>query len=150
MNIGPRADGTIPDEVQRTLLDVGGWLKVNGAAIYGTRPWTVYGEGPTKVAAGAFLDTAGQPYTSEDFRFTQKDGVLYAIELGWPSNHEAVIHSLGPSALGNGKQIQSVQLLGSAGTLPFEEHADGLHVHLPEQPVGKYAYAIRIELLNRR
>lgn len=148
LNIGPRADGTIPDEVQHTLLEVGAWLKINGSAIYATRPWKFYGEGPTKVAVGAFLDTASQPYTAEDFRFTQKDGILYAIELGWPSGHEAVIHSLSPSALGDGKQIHSVQLLGLAGTLPFDEQADGLHVRLPQQPVGKYAYAMRIELLN--
>ncbi|MGA2859570.1 MAG: alpha-L-fucosidase C-terminal domain-containing protein, partial [Candidatus Sulfotelmatobacter sp.] len=80
----------------------------------------------------------------------EKDGVLYAIELGWPSNHEAVIHSLSSATLGDGKQIQSIQLLGSAGTLSFEERPDGLRVRLPEQPVGKYAYAIRIALVNPR
>ncbi len=150
LNIGPRADGTIPDQVQLTLQDVGAWLKANGEAIYGTRPWKVYGEGPTKVAAGAFLDNAIQPFTAEDFRFTQKNGILYAIELGWPSTHEAIIHSLGSSKLGAQKQIQSIQLLGSAGTLSFEERPDGLHVRLPEQPVGKYAYAIRIEFVSPR
>ncbi len=49
MNIGPRSDGTIPDEVQQVLRDVGSWLKVNGDAIYGTRPWKTFGEGPTQV-----------------------------------------------------------------------------------------------------
>ncbi len=72
LNIGPRSDGTIPDEVQQVLLAVGGWLKVNGEAIYGTRPWVSYGEGPTKVAAGSFQDTKTQEYTAEDFRFTTK------------------------------------------------------------------------------
>ena len=148
LNIGPRADGTIPDTVQNILLDVGAWLKVNGEAIYGTRPWTVYGEGPTQVAAGAFQDTATQRYTAQDFRFTQKNGILYAIELGWPANHEAVIHSLTPAAFKNQKQISSIYLLGSEGNLKFEQSSDGLHVHLPDQPVGKLAYALRIEFAN--
>ena len=115
LNIGPRSDGTIPDEVQQVLLAVGGWLKVNGEAIYGTRPWLSYGEGPTKVAAGSFQDTKTQEYTAEDFRFTTKGNNLYAIELAWPSGKEAVIHSLTGGAL-KGKQIRSIALLGSDAT----------------------------------
>ena len=72
LNIGPRSDGTIPEEVQQVLLDVGAWLNVNGEAIYGTRPWRIYGEGPTKVAAGSFHDTDTTRYTAEDFRFTDQ------------------------------------------------------------------------------
>ncbi|HEY4677749.1 MAG TPA: alpha-L-fucosidase, partial [Candidatus Angelobacter sp.] len=101
LNIGPRSDGIIPDEVQHVLLDVGGWLNVNGEAIYGTRPWRVYGEGPTKVAAGSFHDTDTAHYTAEDFRFTTKVDVLYAIGLAWPENGEAVIRSLVPTAGSN-------------------------------------------------
>jgi alpha-L-fucosidase len=148
LNIGPRSDGTIPDEEQRILLDVGAWLKVNGEAIYGTRPWKVYGEGPTKVADGAFRDTDTAFYTPEDFRFTQNNGVLYAIELEWPANHEAVVHNLTPAMLEGGKQIQSIQMLGSQVNLSFEQRADGLHVRLPEQPIGKFAYALRINFAN--
>jgi alpha-L-fucosidase len=148
LNIGPRSDGTIPEEEQRILLDVGAWLKVNGEAIYGTRPWKVYGEGPTKVVEGAFRDTDTAFYDAEDFRFTQKNGILYAIELGWPSNHEAIVHTLTPAVLEGGKQIQSIQLLGSPVNLSFEQRADGLHIRRPEQPVGKFAYAIRINFSN--
>jgi alpha-L-fucosidase len=148
LNIGPRSDGTIPEEVQRILLEVGAWLKVNGEAIYGTRPWKVCGEGPTKVAAGSFHDTDAQPYTVEDFRFTEKNGLLYAIELGWPVNHVAIIHTLTPATLGAGKEIQSIHLLGSEANLWFEQLPDGLHVHLPEQAVSKYSYAIRIEFAS--
>jgi alpha-L-fucosidase len=143
LNIGPRSDGTIPEEVQAVLRDVGSWLKVNGEAIYGTRPWKIYGEGPTKVAAGSFhdMDTAG--YSAEDFRFTTKGNTLYAIELGWPAGGEAVIHLLGTSAPSTQK-IGSVVLLGSAGKLTFEQKTDGLHIQLPAQSPGKYAYAFRI------
>jgi alpha-L-fucosidase len=148
LNIGPRSDGTIPDEVQQVLRDVGGWLKVNGDSIYGTRPWTVYGEGPTKVAAGSFQDTKTEDYTAEDFRFTTKGDNLYAIELAWPSGQEAVIHSLTGDAL-KGKQIQAVTLLGSAAPLTYKQQPDGLHIELPAKPAEGYAYAFRIVLSAR-
>jgi len=142
LNIGPRSDGTIPDEVQQVLLDVGAWLNVNGESIYGTRPWRIYGEGPTKVAAGSFHDTDTMRYTAEDFRFTTRGDVFYAIGLGWPTHGEAVIHSL---ALTVGTEpVQSVTLLGSDGKLQFEQRADGLHVRLPTQSPAKYAYALRV------
>src|SRR5580658_8588720 len=149
LNIGPRSDGTIPDEVQQVLLAVGGWLKVNGEAIYGTRPWVSYGEGPTKVAAGSFQDTKTQEYTAEDFRFTTKGNNLYAIELAWPSGKETVIHSLAGGAL-KGKQIRSIALLGSTAQLTYDLREDGLHIALPPQPAEGYAYAFRIALTGRR
>jgi alpha-L-fucosidase len=142
LNIGPRSDGTIPNEVQHVLLDVGAWLDLNGEAIYGTRPWRTYGEGPTKVAAGSFHDTDTEHYTAEDFRFTTKGNVLYAIGLQWPTNGEAVIHSLAASA--GSKLVQSVALLGSDAKIAFDQRPDGLHFHLPAQSPAKYAYAIRL------
>jgi alpha-L-fucosidase len=142
MNIGPRADGTIPDEVQRVLLDVGAWLDANGEAIYGTRPWRVYGEGPTKVSAGAFHDTDTVKYTPEDFRFTTKGDVLYVIGLAAPTGSEVVIHSLAPTV--GDERIRSVGLLGSNATSQFDQRADGLHVQVPAQFTPKYAYVMRV------
>lgn len=146
LNVGPRSDGTIPEEEEQILREVGAWLKLNGEAIYGTRPWKVYGEGPTKVVAGAFRDTDTEPFTAEDFRFTEKDGVIYAIELGWPASHDVVIRSLTAANIGLGKTIQSIRLVGSTANLSFEQSPDGSHIHLPERPVGKYAYCLRIDL----
>ena len=145
LNIGPRSDGTIPDEVQQVLRDIGSWLKLNGDAIYGTRAWKIYSEGPTKVTEGAFHDTDTHPYTPEDFRFTKKGDVLYAIELGWPSNREAVIHSLGKASADH-PNVESVALLGFDGPLAFEQRDDGLHIHLPEKNPGKYACSFRIQI----
>jgi alpha-L-fucosidase len=143
LNIGPRTDGTIPAEVQQTLVRIGGWLKTNGEAIYGTRPWRQFGEGPTETAAGAFHDTDTPSYTAHDFRFTEKGGVLFAIEMGWPSDSEAVIRALASGA--GGRQISSVRLLGLSQKLPFQQISDGLHIHLPRERVGDYAYVFRIE-----
>jgi alpha-L-fucosidase len=142
LNIGPRADGTIPEEVQHVLLDVGGWLNVNGDAIYGTRPWRTYGEGPTKVAAGSFHDTDTARYTAEDFRFTTKADALYVIGLAWPTNGEVVIRSLATTA--GSQSVQIVSLLGNDAKTKFEQRPDGLHVQLPAQPPANYAYVLRL------
>jgi alpha-L-fucosidase len=142
MNVGPRPDGTIPEGAAKTLLAIGTWLKVNGDAIYGTRPWRQFGEGPTRFEAGSFHDTESKPYTAGDYRFTTKDGALYAIELGWPKDGEAIIHALS-SGVGT-REVASVELLGSTAPLTFQQKPDGLHIHVPAEPVGQYAYAYRI------
>jgi alpha-L-fucosidase len=144
LNIGPRSDGTIPDEVQQVLLSVGSWLKVNGEAIYGTRPWTTFGEGPTKVVAGTFHDTETKPYTPQDFRFTTKGATLYATELAWPADGHAVIHALGTSSTGTTKSVANVALLGSDAPIHFEQRGDGLYLDLPANPPTPYASSFRI------
>jgi alpha-L-fucosidase len=146
LNIGPRSDGTIPEEVQRILLQVGDWLTLNGEAIYGSRPWKVFGEGPTRVAEGPMRDTKTAPYTAEDFRFTAKGNTIYAIEMAWASTPETVIHAFGTAALGPDKKIESVALLGSDAKVQFHQGADGLHIRLPGKSPCKYAYVFRVLL----
>jgi alpha-L-fucosidase len=143
LNIGPRSDGTIPEQVQQVLLDVGAWLNVNGEAIYGTRPWRTYGEGPTKVTAGSFHDTDVANFKPEDFRFTAKGDALYIIGLAWPASGEAVVRSL--ATIVGSKPVASVDLLGGDPSLHFEQRGDGLHVHLPARPPAKYAYVLRVK-----
>lgn len=145
LNIGPRSDGTIPDAAQQVLREVGAWLKVNGDAIYGTRPWRLYGEGPTKVVGGAFHDTEVKPYTAEDFRFTTKDAAIFAIGMQWPASGEIRIHSFTPDALGNARKIQSVTLLGSDAKLDWHEDGDGLQLKLPARSSTACCYALRIQ-----
>jgi alpha-L-fucosidase len=146
LNIGPKSDGTIPDEVKQVLLAVGGWLKVNGEAIYGTRPWTMYGEGPTKVVAGSFHDTDVKGYTAADFRFTTKGDVLYATELAWPSDGRAVLHAL--AATPGTAKVAGVTLLGSSASVLFEQTADGLVLHVPGAPPTAYASCFRITFVK--
>jgi alpha-L-fucosidase len=144
LNIGPRSDGTIPEQAQKILLEIGRWLSVNGEAIYGTRPWKIYGEGPTKVVGGSFKDTASKPFTGEDIRFTTKGTTLYAIALAWPENGKLTVKSLATGSPHTTGEINSVQLLGSKTQLNWTRDAKGLTVALPSEKPGDYAFALKI------
>jgi alpha-L-fucosidase len=94
LNVGPRADGTIPRQAQEILLAIGGWLKKNGEAIYSTRPWKIFGEGPTSVAEGHLSEKKNKSFTEEDIRYTQDGKFLYATALDWPKNNKLIIRTL--------------------------------------------------------
>jgi len=149
LNIGPKSDGTVPDEVQKILLDMGKWLSVNAEAIYATRPWKVYGEGPTKVVGGSFKDTATSGYTAQDIRFTAKGNTLYAIGLGWPEDGKLTIKSLASGSELTKREIKTVQMLGSQAKVKWSRSEEGLVVELPnEKPTG-YPFALKIFPVDR-
>ena len=144
LNIGPKADGTVPEPEQQILLEIGRWLSVNGEAIYGARPWRVFGEGPTEVATGSFTDTKRQPFTPADFRFTSKGDSLYAVALAWPADGMWTIRTLGAGAGSLTREIRSVELLGSNATLKWKREPKGLIIEAPAQKPGEHAYVLKI------
>lgn len=146
LNIGPKADGTIPEPEITLLETIGDWLSVNGEAIYGTRPWLIPGEGPTPVAEGAFTDTDRPPYTPEDIRFTTARGDLYATVLG-EGAAEVRIRSLGSAAGLCPDEIRDVRLLGHAGTIAWRRTLDALVVELPEG--ARALPVLRIQLVPK-
>ncbi|MEI2394264.1 alpha-L-fucosidase [Paenibacillus phytohabitans] len=146
LNVGPRADGTIPEEEQQLLLEVGDWLAVNGEAIYGTRPWKVYGEGPTQIVSGTFNDTKRSPFTPQDIRFTARGGeLLYAAVMGWPEGGTTVIETLGIRSKQLAGGILQVELLGWKGELKWSRAGEGLIVELPSDMRGRGILVLKIK-----
>ena len=141
MNIGPRPDGTITDEDANVLLGTGKWLAINGEAIYGTRPWKMYGEGPTESASGEFQTQ--QPFTAKDMRFTVKGDTLYAITLELPATKDAInITSLSTKS-GNGI-VANVELIGSSEKLSWSQKKVGLMIKAISNYPSLNAAAFRI------
>jgi alpha-L-fucosidase len=143
LNVGPEADGTIPEQARATLLGMGAWLKTNGEAIYGSRPWLLYGEGPTKVMSSA-KNTDKQEFTPEDIRFTTQGAVLYAIALGIPANGELRVHTLWKGNPYLKGAVCSVELLGSRNKIAWTQAEDGLRIELPQDPPDEPALTFRI------
>ncbi len=148
LNVGPKADGTIPDEAKVILLEMGHWLNTNGDAIYGSRPWLMYGEGSTIVSSSA-LNTDRQEFTPQDIRFTTNKGVLYATALGWPANGDLNIHVLWKNTPYLTSPVCSVKLLGTEKELAASQRDDGLHIQLPSVAPDEPAYVFRILTKDR-
>jgi alpha-L-fucosidase len=146
LNIGPRPDGTIPEPDEAVLREIGAWLGKNGEAIYGTRPWKVFGEGPTEIVEGPFADTKRKPFTAEDVRFTAKGDTLYAIALAWPVAGPIIIKSLARPGGREERAVASVDLVGYPEPVAWDQTGQGLVVTLPVARPAEPALSLRIAL----
>ncbi len=149
LNISPMADGTIPEDQKNVLLTMGEWLQKYGEAIYGSRPWYTFGEGPTKEPEGHFSnhqEFLKIKYSEKDVRYTTNNGYIYATLLGWPGdNKEVVFKAFSKEEWINPKVIENVSLLGCNDKIDFELTDDGLKLITPSKAVDKMAVVFKIE-----
>ncbi|WP_245907022.1 alpha-L-fucosidase [Reichenbachiella versicolor] len=146
LNVGPKADGTIPEDQEEILLQIGSWLDTNGEAIYDTKYWNIFGEGPTEVKKGHHSEGGNKGMTAEDIRFTTKENTLYAIAMDWPENSKMVIKSLAKGSEYELKEIKDIKLLGSDAKLSWEITEAGLEIQLPAEKIGDFAHSVAISM----
>jgi alpha-L-fucosidase len=145
LSIPMRGDGTIDSLEVVFLGGMAQWMNVNGDAIFGTRPWKVYGEGPTKVKSGMFNESKTR-FTYEDVRFIKKGDLLFAFIMGWPSEKNVLIKTLASnSPLIGGQNISDVSLLGFDGILKWTQDNEGLHITMPKDKPCEHAIALKIK-----
>ncbi|MDI4647066.1 alpha-L-fucosidase [Cohnella hashimotonis] len=139
LNIPQKPDGTLDDECTYLLREMAAWRSINEEAVYGTRPFRVFGEGPSSVVIDHFKEDAVD-WTPADFRFTRRGNMLYAFQMRWPADGIAMIRTLTEA-----DRVKSVKLLG-AGEVPFEQPDGALIVRLPERRPTPYVHALAVEL----
>jgi alpha-L-fucosidase len=136
-----------PDSDEIAFLgELADWQQINSEAIKGTRPWTIYGEGPS-------VDSAAQlpayqlnriKFQPTDIRFTTKGDTLYAIALGWPTDGKTVIKALATRSAHYPREIRKVELLGAKAEVKWKRTVDGLEIELPDTAPCKHAFSFRI------
>jgi alpha-L-fucosidase len=123
LDVGPEADGTIPEIQRQRLAELGVWMKRNGEVIYGTHPW-VHAEGKAE--------------DGTDVRFTEKDGNLYVILMQRPRERTISIPHMPV------KTWRDAHLLGDQKALTVTQQLDFVRITLPKDMEPQAAYAIRL------
>jgi alpha-L-fucosidase len=147
LNIPGKPDGAIDPKEIAVLDEIANWMQVNGEAIYATRPWKIYGEGPHSVKSGPFQGNSVNTLGPQDIRFTRNKAgtTVYAIVLGLPEK-ETIIQALGTSSQQSPGRVANVELLGYGEKVEFRQSSSALRVQLPAQKPSEYAIALKIAL----
>ena len=142
LNVGPDGSGIIPPKSVENLLEVGKWLKVNGQAVYGTRPWKVVHEGPTDIIIKGTSHRSKSGFVfdfkPDDFWFTKKDNKVYVIALSKPKDNRILIKSL------KGTAVSKISILGISEEIVWKKKVSGLEITLPNMPNSSLGYALEI------
>jgi alpha-L-fucosidase len=148
LNIPVRGNGTIDDDEKKVLDALATWIAPNGEAIYGTRTFAVYGEGPSTEKAAPASHFGGiadvRKYSDKDIRYTTKGDIVYAFVMGWPADQNVTLKALADGSKSSPKQIGKVELLGSSAPIGFTRDAAGLKLQLAAEKPNEIAYAFKI------
>lgn len=149
LNISPRASGEIPGDQRKVLLEIGEWLQQNGEAIYDTRPWYTYGEGPTKEPEAGPNSRAkfdALKYTSEDYRFTKKGNTVYVLSMDKLAVGSTIrIKAFSSTQMPDKKKVKKVSMLGTRKAVDWKMDEAGLVLNVPAMP-NKTSAVYKIEL----
>lgn len=145
LNISPKADGTIPSDQQSVLREIGQWMKTYGEAVYGSRPWKTYGEGPIKEPEGGFQDHQqflNLSYSAKDIRYTTQGNTVYAFVMGWPGDEQPILMK---AFAGHPMDVGEVSMLGSDENVQWEQVPEGLKVTTLSEKTSDIALVFEIE-----
>ena len=148
LNIPGKPDGTNDLDEISILENIGDWMQINGEAIYATRPYTIFGEGPHKIKGGPFAGNSTGSLDASDIRFTRskKGDLIYAIVLGWPKGDNFVITSLGTASSQQPSKVYDVELLGSIEKLNWDQSNESLNIKKPLKKPCDFAFAFKIRI----
>jgi alpha-L-fucosidase len=140
--------GELDAEEMKVLEGITAWIAVNSEGIYATRPWTIYGEGPStkaKVETGNFNEDKQRDLTAEDIRFTTKARALYAFVMGRPEK-EIVVPALGLASPQKPGKILNVEMLGCKDRLLWMQFDSSLTVQMPAEKISDIGITLKIDL----
>ena len=149
LNVELKADGTIAPEHKKILDEVGQWVRINSKAIYGSRPWTVYGDNLNSclrnVERHIVNADAGQVLEEADeVRFTVCGSKLYVIVLN-PESGTIRVPVLGFGSSEHPGKISSVRMLGSQQNISFSQSEDNLSMDIPDERPTSYAVVFEVD-----
>ena len=146
LSVPVRGNGAIDEDEHAFLQSLASWIPKHGEAIYGTRPYTVFGEGPPEPIEKNFSEKT-RPHTAEDIRFTRKGNVIYAFVLAWPTDGKVSVKTMrkggehAPAAI---RRLEIIGVPGGSAPLRYTQTADALEVTMPPDKPNPYAYVLRI------
>ncbi len=139
--------GELDAEEMKVLEEITAWMAIHSEGIHATRPWKIYGEGPSttvKIDTGNFNEDKQKDLTAADIRFTAKNNTLYAFAMGWPEK-ALVVNALGLNGAQNPGKIGRVEVLGWKGDLKWKQDENSLTVQMAAEKISDLAIALKIE-----